>query len=78
MRRKEKEGKVEDLKSSMMLCFLPWATMQMVVVMTMLKNVGLGNREDYEIDFGHFEIQVTLGNKNEDIGGNSSELRRNI
>ena len=68
MKEKEKEGKVEDLKSRMILWFLSWATMQMVVVMTMLKNVGPGNREDYEMDFGHFEIQVALGNKNEDFG----------
>lgn len=52
----------------------PWATIQMVLEMTMLKNVGPGNREDYEMDFGHFEIQVAMGNKNKDFGGYSSEL----
>lgn len=38
------------------------------------KNVGPGDREIFEMDFGHFEIQGALGNKNEDFGGYSSEL----
>lgn len=42
--------------------------------MTMLKNVGPGSREDYEIDFRHFEIKVTLGNPNEALWVYSSEL----
>lgn len=73
MRKKEREWKVEDLKSRMMLWFL-LGQLQMVLEMTMLKNVGPGNREDYEMDFGHFEIQVAMGNKNKDFGGYSSEL----
>ena len=31
------------------------------------KNVGLGYKEDDEIDFGHFEIEVSVRNKNEDV-----------
>lgn len=42
--------------------------------MTKLKNIGPGNREDYEIDFGHFEIKVPLGNANEALWVYSSEL----
>lgn len=51
----------------MMLRFLSQATMQMMVVMIVLKHVGA-------IDFGHFEIKMPLGHTNEDLWVCSSEL----
>lgn len=39
-----------------------------------VKNVGLGYREDDEIDFGHFEIEVSMRNTNEHLWVYSSGL----